>query len=220
MFSYDWPVSIISVTMFSYDWPVTSADVASSKMFTFAAGVRVGVEGGVVLAAGLSSSGLSSLEALSGGVSVAAAAAEAPALEEEEGVEEAAVLELEELELVTAGVAGEGWAAAEAALGFATMTTTKFFSSILYSFKAVSSLRILPAYINFCPATGKPSFPFSFSIFSFKAFTVSSPSMSILNVCCWRVFNVICIVAKISKIQSTVYSDTRFSSKRLAMIPG
>lgn len=29
----------------------------------------------------------------------------------------------------------------------------------------------VPAYINFCPATGKPSFPFSFSIFSFKAFT-------------------------------------------------
>lgn len=30
-------------------------------------------------------------------------------------------------------------------LTFATMTTTKFFSSILYSFSAVSSFRILPA---------------------------------------------------------------------------
>lgn len=35
----------------------------------------------------------------------------------------------------------------------------------------VSSWRIFPAYISFCPDTGKLSLPLSASIFSFKAFT-------------------------------------------------
>ena len=33
-------------------------------------------------------------------------------------------------------------------LTFVTITTTKFFSSILYSFRAVSSLRILPSILR------------------------------------------------------------------------
>lgn len=52
-----------------------------------------------------------------------------------------------------------------------TMTTTKFFSSMRYSRMGTSSLRIFPAYISFCPATGKASLPFSASIFSFSART-------------------------------------------------
>lgn len=58
------------------------------------------------------------------------------------------------------------------ALGFVTITTIKFFSSILYSLRAISSLMILPAM-------GKASFPFSDSIFSFNAFIVSSGLMPI-----------------------------------------
>lgn len=54
----------------------------------------------------------------------------------------------EELTAVGLGVL-DGWVVAGTAvvtaLGFVTITTTKFFSSILYSLRAVSSLRILPA---------------------------------------------------------------------------